>query len=263
MRLQFQEGKQRELLKKEKEKLSLTWLKFAESLGMKYGKLWSFVSEERLIDEETFKKMRSGDNYKKFIIRKLNPYWGQSKGGKISEGSTKRIKIPDKNEELAELWGIMLGDGCLQKIKGYKLGVYGIDIAGHSENDRDYLINFVKPLISRLFDINTWIYESKCNRCIHVKAVSRKLVDFFERGGFKAGNKILNQVTIPDWIKENDRFLAACLRGLFDTDGSFYRLTTQNSYQINLCNKNQRLLKDAREGVINNGAGNLHFLKCR
>jgi len=205
MRLLLEKGKQRELLKKEKIKLSLTWSKFAEHLNMKYGKLITFFTEERLIDEETFNKLILKKDYKKFMIRRLNDNWGQSKGGNNSDGRTKEIKIPEKNEELAELWGIMLGDGCLQKIKGYKLGVYGIDIAGHSEDDREYLINFVKPLCEKLFMINSRIYQSKRSKCLHINVDSRKVVDFFEENGFKAGNKIINQVTIPNWIKENTR----------------------------------------------------------
>ena len=37
-------------------------------------------------------------------------------------------------------------------------------------------------------------------------------MDFFESEGFKAGNKIINQVRIPGWIKQNPIFLAACLK---------------------------------------------------
>ena len=161
--------------------------------------------------------------------------------------------IPKKDEFLAEFWGIMLGDGCLQKIKGYKIGVYGLDIAGHSEHDKEYLLNFVKPLCEKLFSIKCRIYWSKSSKCVHINADSRKLVEFFENNGFKSGNKILNLVGIPFWIKKNPKFLAVCLRGLFDTDGSFYRLTNQNSHQIQFCNKNQRLLKEVRDSLLSLG----------
>ena len=36
------------------------------------------------------------------------------------------------------------------------------------------------------------------------------------------GSKIAQCVTIPAWIKEQDDYLIACLRGLFETDGSVY-----------------------------------------
>jgi len=253
MRLLFEKGKQRELLKKEKEKLNFTWVEFSNYLSLKYGKLITFFREERLMDEDTFNKLKLKRGYKKFIMKKLSDNWGQSKGGKNSPGRTKKIKIPKKNRELAELWGIMLGDGCLQKVQGYKLGVYGIDIAGHSEKDREYLINFVKPLCEKLFSINSRIYQSKQSKCIHINVDSRKVVDFFEREGFRAGNKIKNQVTIPNWIKEEKRLLSACLRGLFDTDGSFYKLTNQNSYQVHFKNLNKKLLNDVRRSLIKLG----------
>jgi len=254
MRLLFKEGKQRELLKKEKENLSLTWNEFAEHLKMKYGKLITFFREERLIDTETFNKLDLKNDYKKYIIERKSKHWGQSKGGNnSSEGLSKVINIPKKEKALAEFWGLMLGDGCVQKIKGYKLGVYRIDIAGHSKDDREYLLQFVRPLIEELFKTNTRIYESKRSNCIHLIVDSKKLVDFLEANEFKSGNKIVNQVTIPGWIKKNPIFLAVCLRGLYDTDGSFYRLTNQNSHQVSFVNKNQRLLKDVREGLISLG----------
>jgi hypothetical protein len=253
MRLLFEKGKQRELLKREKETLGFTWLKFANYLNMKCGKLMTFFIEERLIDDLTFNKLKLKKNYKRFIVKRLNNNWGQSKGGNNSNGRTKEIKIPKKNKELAELWGIMLGDGSLQKLKGYKLGVYGIDIAGHSVDDREYLLGFVKSLCENLFEASSGIYESKRSNCIHVKVYGKKVVDFFEENGFRAGDKIRNQVTIPDWINVNDNFLASCLRGLYDTDGSFYRLTNQDSHQIHFKNLNKTLLNDVRKSLIKLG----------
>ena len=232
MRLKFVKGKQKELLRKEKDKLNLSWPQFADHLRMKYGKLWSFVNEIALIDEETFDKLKLNKDYKRYIIARLGDNWGRSKGGEKSKGNTKKIKIPVKDEELAELWGIILGDGHIQKRKSYKIGVYSVKIAGHSSDDREYLSNFVKPLIEKLFYVKSRFEFSKLKKCMYVIVDSRKIVDFFEENGFKAGNKIANQSTIPEWIKENQKFLVACLRGLLDTDGSFYRLTNQNSYQI-------------------------------
>jgi len=39
--------------------------------------------------------------------------------------------------------------------------------------------------------------------------------------GLCIGSKVRNQVDIPLWIKESDTYIKSCLRGLFDTDGSF------------------------------------------
>jgi len=82
---------------------------------------------------------------------------------------------------------------------------------------------------------------------------SRKLVDFLESKGFKPGNKIKNKLGIPPWIKNDASFLRECIRGLYDTDGSVYKLTNQNSYQINFCNYNPKLLHDVRDSLISLG----------
>jgi len=253
MKLLFKPQKQKELLKKEKEILGLSWKDFAKSLGLKYGRLKSFLYEGILIDEGIFNKLKLKEDYRKFIIKKLSNNWGQLKGGINSNGRLKEIKIPEKKESLAELWGIILGDGHIERIKKYKVGVYKIKIAGHSVDDRDYLLNFVRPLCEELFGVKSRIYQSKTKNCLYVMIDSRRIVDFFEENEFPAGNKIINGVKIPDWIKENNLFLAACLRGLYDTDGSFYRLTNQNSYQIHFKNYNLDLLNEVRRALLKLG----------
>jgi intein/homing endonuclease len=255
MRIWLQEGKQKELIEKERQKLNLTWKEFSEKLGISFGKLNSFHYEENLMDEALFYNLSLNKDYIQFIIKKLPEGWGKIKGGKLSPGKTKEINIPEKNEELAELWGIILGDGNIQRRQAHKIAVYNINITGHSILDKSYLLNFVRPLGERLFNVSARVYLSKFNKGLHIIFDSRKVVDFFEREGFRSGNKIKNQSTIPDWIKENPRFLAACLRGLHDTDGSFYRLTNQNSYQIGFTNHNRTLLKDAQKGLLSLGIG--------
>lgn len=255
MRIWLQEGKQRELIELEKERLNLSWNDLANNLNIKFSKLNSFHYEESLIDDITFNKLKLSQDYKRFIIKKLKEGWGKVKGGKLSSGNLKDIKIPNKNEDLAELWGILLGDGHIERTKAYKLGVYHITVVGHSYLDKDYLLKYVKPLIEKLFQIKVRVYSSKTANALTIIADGRRIVDFFEKEGFKAGDKIRNQSTIPDWIKENPKFLAACLRGLHDTDGSFYKLTNQNSFQIGFTNHDNTLLKDAQKGLLSLGIG--------
>ena len=47
--------------------------------------------------------------------------------------------------------------------------------------------------------------------------------------GLKTGNKIKQQVDIPNWIKRNRRFSIACIRGLVDTDGCLFN----HNYKVN------------------------------
>jgi len=255
MRIWLEKGKQKELIEREKQNSNLSWNEFAKKLGIKFSKLNGFHYEETLIEESVFNRLKLGPDFKKFIIKKLEEGWGKVKGGKLSPGNTKQITIPQKSEELAEFWGILLGDGNINRTGSYKLGTYNINITGHRVLDKDYLLNFVKPLGERLFGIKGRFFYAKNALALRIVFDSRKIVDFFEKEGFMAGDKIKNQSTIPTWIKENPKFLAACLRGLHDTDGTFYKLTNQNSFQIGFTNHDNALLRDTQKGIISLGIG--------
>ena len=245
----FKEGKQKELL--EKEKLEISWPAFAIHFGIKYGKLQSYLYEGILISDKLFNKLSVKKEFNKYILEERSDNWGRSAGGKsLHAGFVKKIKSPEESERLAELYGIMLGDGNMTKLKSYKVGTYQIRIVGDSRHDKEYLINYVKPLIKSLFKIDVYSYKAKNINALYLSATGRKLVEFWESKGFKPGNKITNQLEIPNWIKQNTRFLKACIRGLYDTDGSIYKLTNQNSYQICLTNYNNTLLNQVRESLI-------------
>ena len=55
------------------------------------------------------------------------------------------------------------------------------------------------------------------------------------------------------WISSNPLFLRRCIRGLYDTDGSVYKLTNQDSHQINFCNYNWHLLSETRNALVSLG----------
>ena len=66
---------------------------------------------------------------------------------------------------------------------------------------------------------------------------SSNLVDFLLKQGLVAGSKVRNQVDIPHWINSKVEYQKACIRGLIDTDGSFYR------HRYNSNGKNYKYLK--------------------
>jgi hypothetical protein len=59
--------------------------------------------------------------------------------------SLKQISIPSHSEELAELSGIILGDGNVQAVSGKKVGTYCVRIAGDAL-EGTYLLGYVLPL---------------------------------------------------------------------------------------------------------------------
>lgn len=254
MRLVFEKDKQQELIKEEKTVFALSLPSLANKLKIKIGKLNAYYYNNLLMPEEIFERFLLKENYRKFILDKRENNWGQKIGGNSPEaGYIKKINEPNESEELAEFYGIMLGDGNSTKIKRYKVGVYQIRIVGDSRFDKEYLMNFVKPLIERLFNIKVHVFNMKNKNGLNVCAYGLKLIEFLESKGFTPGDKIRNQLCIPAWIKNDEKFLRACLRGLYDTDGSIYKLTNQNSYQICFTNYNATLLNDVRNSLISLG----------
>lgn len=257
MRIRLKDGKQRELIYLAKK--NLTWSELSKKTGMNQSYLsHDIVNEKILISDKLYGLLckLSNKNFDCFIEEKLADNWGKSKGGLISEGST--IKLPEIkfDEKLAEFIGAVLGDGhiCSYK-KGKKVGVYSIRIAGDLKKDRDYHINYLKILCKNVLNLEAReIKREKYNeRFLDIS--SKELVNFFDFMGIKAGNKIVNQSTIPKWIFKDKKFLRACIRGLIDTDGSIFKMSNKDPklLRISFTNHNLSLLKDSRKAFIQLG----------
>ncbi|NQT46845.1 MAG: hypothetical protein HQ593_05150 [Candidatus Omnitrophica bacterium] len=120
-----------------------------------------------------------------------------------------------KSENLAELIGVILGDGSIEKYPRTQRLWITCDL----RNDRyiQHLVNIIKEIFNkrpslrkkksqRGYAIDIYLYRCK---------LSAKL-------GIHAGNKIKNNVGVPVWIKKNKKFIIKCLKGLFETDGCFH-----------------------------------------
>ncbi|MFA6251152.1 MAG: LAGLIDADG family homing endonuclease [Candidatus Paceibacterota bacterium] len=153
--------------------------------------------------------------------------WWNSKGRFGSHpiiNVRKSIYKIKKSKNLAEFIGIMLGDGGLSK--------YMVKITLNRNTDKKY-IKFVSDLICQLFKIKPSIYtylNDPIRKSVAVIQVSRvELVDYLKALGLIVGNKVKNQIEVPQWILNNKKYRIACLRGLIDTDGCFYK----NIYSVN------------------------------
>ncbi len=126
----------------------------------------------------------------------------------------KRFIFPKEyNEDLAEFIGILLGDGGISKGQ--------FDIALNRITDCDY-IEYVCLLIKNLFGETAKIYPDKNSLADMVCVSGISIIDYLTKIGMKIGNKVRQQVGVPDWINEKIEFKKKCLRGLMDTDGGIF-----------------------------------------
>lgn len=249
MRLKFKKSKQKETILTFKIKNEYTWKQFADYLNVKPGTLLSWYYERNLLPSQIYCKIDKKKNYRKWIVNTYNENWGQQKAGYGSKGSLKNIKVPKKCIQLAELVGIILGDGNIHSYsKGNKIGTYMLRIAGDKRLDKEYLIKYVGKMVNNLFGLKPKYDYRKSNEMLLI-CHSKNLVQFLIDIGLPSGHKIQNQVGIPTWIFKKNCYLKACIRGLIDTDGCVYALKPNypHYYQISFKNYNIKLLRDVQK----------------
>ncbi|MDP2630659.1 MAG: hypothetical protein Q8P56_04585 [Candidatus Uhrbacteria bacterium] len=153
-------------------------------------------------------RKKGGRRTREFFL--ANPALAAQVGFKLR----KEIVIPPMSTDLAEMVGIMLGDGGITQ--------YQAIVTLNSVDDRQY-VDYVAKLFKKLFRVEVDFVKPKNSKAIDIRVSNKNLVEYFiKKHSLSIGSKIRAQVTIPSWIEKRDRFLKACLRGLFDTDGSFY-----------------------------------------
>ncbi|MDD5463657.1 MAG: LAGLIDADG family homing endonuclease [Candidatus Moranbacteria bacterium] len=247
-RVEFQPGKQKEFIEKSKMDLGLNWQEFASFAKTSVRNLNDWKNEKismSLIAVENICKKRKCKIPENVILK--DQYWYTKKAGLIGgratiekygiiggdqknrkakwqewwekEGKKNPNNIlqplpfrkPKFSKELAEFVGIVLGDGGISKRQ--------ITITLHRITDKEYS-KFVRKMIEKLFNIKAGEYNNKKSLADGIVISRTDLVKYLiENIGLKKGNKVKQQVDIPQWIKKDMNFKIACIRGLVDTDG--------------------------------------------
>lgn len=158
---------------------------------------------------EKYGTVGGDEEYRK---KKWREWWereGKFKPSLITEPLP--FKKPEFSEELAEFVGILLGDGGISE--------HQITITLNSVTDKEYL-GFVRKLVERLFEIPMGFYSHKKSLARRIVISRTALISYLiDTIGLEKGNKVRQQVDIPQWVKENRQYSIACVRGLIDTDG--------------------------------------------
>ena len=198
-----------------KEKNTFNWDKLGQSLGVSSQTIRHDWLKNRTIPLSIFKKLiyLSGENKKNYDFEVINPFWGQRLVG--GKPKLKIVNLPSKNDiNFAEFYGILLGDGCITS------DLKGFSITGDKYLDYYYYAEYLNNLIKKLFKIHPKIYQDKKGRVVRCIVYSKKIVQYLINVGFPVGVKYGKNPEIPEYIFLNKRSLAACIRGMMDTDGS-------------------------------------------
>jgi hypothetical protein len=160
------------------------------------------------------------------------------------------VALPFQSERLAEFCGIMLGDGGITN--------YQVRITLHT-NEQEYA-RFVAQLAEELFSVKPRCYIRKDKKAFDLVLSRIEIVEFLVGVcGLVQGNKVIREICIPAWIKKEERYRIACMRGMFDTDGSVFTHTyaakgKKYSYKkLGFTSCSLPLLRSAREILVSEG----------
>lgn len=285
-RIVFKKGEQSQFIFDCKNRMNITWTKLSKILGVncrtlrdwsKEKKKMSYVSANLISERsgvlmpDNTSIMKWSDHLKNISQKggraKFEKYgmisdeslrkvawekWWNEKGKSKKSGIFKRrdIRIPPKDILLSELVGIVIGDGSITD--------YTLKITLDSLVDKEYIV-YVTLLLKKLFNIDPAIFKHKKTRATDVIIYSTNVVDFLKTIGLSIGNKIKHNIDIPEWIKNDKDFSIACIRGLFDTDGCFFKHKYKvngkeyNYIKIVFTNKCKLVLNSVNDILINIG----------
>lgn len=159
---------------------------------------------------------------------------------------------------MAYFTGLCFGDGSVTYRKGTDR--IRFQLRGDATEEREFYEDTVIPLCNELIglpffgrEVNT-IHDVKRN-CFGVSVESPKIKPLFDEIDYPIGRK--EDLTIPEWVREELTTLKAFVRGLFDTDGhiSYYEPNTSSSTlpsvgRASIASKFSSLVEDLSEAFI-------------
>src|SRR3989338_1776785 len=115
----------------------------------------------------------------------------------------KNVALPKYSSQLAEFFGIMMGDGGINNL-------WQVTITLNSIKDANYS-TYISALCKRLFGILPVLRKRKNRNALVVSLASISIVDFLVDNGLLRGNKLKQGLRIPEWILGNKSYRRACI----------------------------------------------------
>lgn len=161
----------------------------------------------------------------------------QSNGGKkaikINRIKQKQLVIDIHNPNFLEFYGVLLGDGWLSKLNYKNKNIWLIGVSGDKRWDMEFYL-YLQENIFELFGRRAYLKIKKQNNSIEINFGHKTLIETLNTElEFPIGKK--NNLSINNKIYNlGYEKVKHVIRGIFDTDGSFYldKTPTGNPYPI-------------------------------
>lgn len=147
---------------------------------------------------------------------------------------TKEYFQLNKNGDLAELIGAVLGDGYI----GQHARTEVLRIASNSNNPG--FINRYANLVESVFAKKPTVKKRSTSNCVDITIYENGIS---KRLGLKTGSKTHRPFSLPKWIRSDREFTLRFLRGLYETDGCESHHAGTYTHKFTFRNYNQSLLE--------------------
>jgi hypothetical protein len=151
-----------------------------------------------------------------------------------------RTRFPGlpKNGDLAELIGVILGDGHIEKFPRTER----LLISSNSGN-RGFVERYAS-LVGKLFKKKPYVYKQSNQNCTRISLYEKKIST---RLGIPSGSRKNIAIVVPSWITNKKSHIIRYLRGLYEAEGSYSIHKPTYTYKFVFSNTNQALLKNVRK----------------
>lgn len=139
----------------------------------------------------------------------------------------------NKNGDLAELIGVILGDGHI----GQHPRCQSLRITGNCLNT-----GFMKryaSLVEKVFEKKPAVAKVKASNAAIITIYEKNIS---ERLGIPTGGRFALEYTLPTWIRKNKNYQIRFLRGLYEAEGSLCYHAATYTHKLFFSNRNPSLL---------------------
>ncbi len=185
-----------------KRKINSSWNIFYPSLKISRTMFFNYLSGRYNLPKDLFLKLQkiAKVEIKDYLEIRQNRY------------TKKRIVEPKMSNSLAEILGVLNGDGHISRLQ------YEVNVVSDSR-EKDYS-NYLKRLFERTFKISFSFYKEPSRTKLRTYSIDLSNL-LTKKYGLPKGNK-LHKLRIPKQVFSSKNLLRNYIKGLFDTDGSFY-----------------------------------------
>lgn len=140
-----------------------------------------------------------------------------------------------RDGDLAELTGVLLGEGHLQKFpRTERLLIF-------SNSNNPGFIRRYTNLVEKLFKKKTYVYKQGGQNCTRISLYQKGIS---ERLGIPTGARGALSIVVPAWILENRKYVVRYLRGLYEAEGSLSHHEPTSTHKLSFSNMNASMLEN-------------------